>query len=77
MKGSRHISHRKPRKRGEVAPEREISKSQEKYSCGNNRNGNIISRKNGFGRTTSFEIESVLGDYIEPSSILCTDTTTL
>jgi hypothetical protein len=76
MKGSKHISHREPRKRGGVAPERRISKSQVSILVATDRNGNIISRKNGYGRTTAFEIENVLGDYIEVSSILCTDTAT-
>jgi len=76
MKGSRNITHRESRKRGGVAPERGISKSQVSILVAMDRNGNIISRKNGFGRTTAYEIESVLGDFVEPTSILCTDTAT-
>jgi hypothetical protein len=76
MKGSRHITHRQARKRGGVAPERGISNSQVRIIVAMDRNGNIISRKNGVGRTTAFEIERVLGYCIEPSSILCTDTGT-
>ena len=60
--------------RGGVAPERGISKSQVSILMPMDRNGNIISRKNGFGRTTAKEIESVLGDFIESTSILCTVT---
>lgn len=66
MKGSRHITHRESRKCGRIAPERGISKCQVNILVAMDRNGNIISRKNGFGRTTAFEIESVMGDYIEP-----------
>lgn len=63
-------------KRGGVAPESGISKSQVSILVAMDRNGNIISCKNGYGRTTAFEIESVLDDYIEYSSILCKDAAT-
>ena len=40
------------------------------------RNGNIIARKAGTGRVKADEIDNVIGEYIHPSSLLCTDTAT-
>lgn len=40
------------------------------------RNGNVIARKAGTGRVRAEEIDAVIGDYIESSALLCTDTAT-
>lgn len=40
------------------------------------RNGNTIARKAGTGRVKAEEIDAVIGGYIHPSSLLCTDTAT-
>ena len=40
------------------------------------RNGNIIARKAGTGRVKAEEIDTVIGEYIHPSSLLCIDTAT-
>lgn len=40
------------------------------------RNGNTIARKAGTGRVKAEEIDTVIGEYIHPSALLCTDTAT-
>ena len=40
------------------------------------RNGNLIARKAGTGRVKAEEIDNVIGKYIHPSALLCTDTAT-
>lgn len=40
------------------------------------RNGNMIARKGGTGRVKAEEIDAVIGEFIHPSSLLCTDTAT-
>ena len=38
--------------------------------------GNMIARKAGTGRVKAEEIDAVIGEYMHPSSLLCTDTAT-
>lgn len=38
--------------------------------------GNIIARKAGTGRVKAAEIDAVIGGFIHPSALLCTDTAT-
>jgi len=40
------------------------------------RNGQVIAQKAGNSRVKAEEIDSVIGSYIDPSSLLCTDTAT-
>ena len=63
------ITHRKPRKRG-------IWKEQICVVVAYDRNGRIFSQKAGRGRITATEIDEVLGEYIDTSALLCTDTAT-
>ncbi len=40
------------------------------------RNRNMIARKAGTGRVKAEEIDAVIGEFIHPSALLCTDTAT-
>jgi hypothetical protein len=40
------------------------------------RNGKVVARKAGRGRVRAEEIDAVIGEYIDPSALLCTDTAT-
>lgn len=75
MKG-RKVTHRKPRKRGARDPKRGISNLKIAVVVAHDRNGSVIARKAGRGRLKAKEIDSVIGDYIHPSALLCTDTGT-
>lgn len=39
-------------------------------------NSNVVARKAGRGRVRAEEIDVVIGEYIDPSALLCTDTAT-
>lgn len=75
-KGKKSIIHRKPRKRGGVATKRGISKEQVCVLVAQDRNGQVISQMAGKGRIKSTDIDKVLGDYIDTSALLCSDTAT-
>ncbi|WP_338780503.1 IS1595 family transposase [Metabacillus sp. FJAT-52054] len=75
-KGNKSISHRKPRKRGGVAKKRGISKEQICVVVAHDRNGQILSQTAGKGRVTAIELDAVLGNYLDSSALLCTDTAT-
>ncbi len=75
MKG-REITHRKPKKRGEKDKKRGISNQKIAVVFAQDRNGNSIARKAGTGRVKAEEIDAVIGGYINPTSLLCTDTAT-
>lgn len=75
-KGKKSITHREPRKRGGVASKRGISKEQICVLVAQDRNGQVISQMAGKGRIKSTDIDRVLGTFIEPSSLLCSDTAT-
>lgn len=75
MKG-REIIHRKAKKRGEKDEKRGISNLKIAVVVAQDRNGNVIARKAGNGRVKAEEIDNVIGEYIHPSSLLCTDTAT-
>ena len=73
-KGSREVkTHRKPHKRGGVATKRGVSNELVPVIVSCDRKHNVICRVAGRGRITSRDIEDSLGNYIENSSILCTD----
>lgn len=76
LKGQRQINHRKPKKRGEKDGKRGISNLKIAVVVAQDRNGNIIARKVGTGRVRAEEIDNVIGGYIHPSALLCTDTAT-
>ena len=73
-KGKKNLSHRKPRKRGGSASKRGISKEQICVVVAHDRNGQILSEVAGKGRITALEIDTVLGDYLDDTALLCTDT---
>ncbi len=73
LKGKKGITHRKPRKRGGKSQYRGISHEQVCVLVAIDRNGHIISQKAGMGRINSKQIDAVLGNYIAPGSMLCTD----
>jgi len=75
MKGS-EIIHRKPKKRGEKDEKRGISNLKITVVVAQDRNGSVIARKAGTGRVKAEEIDTVIGEYIHPSALLCTDTAT-
>lgn len=75
-KGMKNITHREPRKRGGSASKRGISKEQICVVVAHDRNGQILSEVAGKGRITALEIDAVLGDYLDSSVLLCTDTAT-
>lgn len=75
MKG-RKIFHREAKKRGGRNYLRGISNLKIAIVVAQDRNGNVVVRKAGNGRVKAEEIDVVLGDYIHPSALLCTDTAT-
>ena len=76
LKGRREITHRKAKKRGEKDNKRGISNLKIAVVVAQDRNGNMIPRKAGTGRVRAEEIDTVIGGYIHPSALLCTDTAT-
>ena len=76
LKGRREITHRKSKKRGEKDTKRGISNQKIAVVVAQDRNGNMIARKAGTGRVKAEEIDAVIGDFIHPSALLCTDTAT-
>lgn len=75
-KGKRKIVHRKARKRGGVAKKRGISKEQISVVVAQDRNGNILSKVAGRGRTTADEIDLAMGNVLDNEVVLCTDSAT-
>lgn len=75
MKG-REVTHRKPKKRKTPDDKRGISDLKIAVVVAQDRNNNIIALKAGTGRVKAEEIDAVIGKYIDPSSLLCTDTAT-
>ena len=75
MKGS-EITHRKPKNRGEKDEKRGISNLKIAVVVAQDRNGSVIARKAGIGRVRAEEIDNVIGEYIHPSALFCTDTGT-
>lgn len=75
MKG-REITHRKSKKRGEKDEKRGISNLKIAVVVAQDRNGSVIARKAGTGRVRAEEIDTVIGEYIHPSALLCTDNAT-
>ncbi|MCD8508869.1 MAG: IS1595 family transposase [Bacillus sp. (in: Bacteria)] len=75
LKG-REVVDRKPKKRGGRDKKRGISNLKIAVVVAQDRNGQVIAQKAGTGRVRAEEIDAVIGDYIDPSSLLCTDTAT-
>ncbi|MBD3107103.1 IS1595 family transposase [Bacillus sp. AGMB 02131] len=75
LKG-RKFTHRKAKKRGEKDKKRGISNLKIAVVFAQDRNGNLIARKAGTGRVKAEEIDAVIGEYINLSALLCTDTAT-
>ncbi len=74
--GNLDKSDRKPKKRGGRDKKRGISNLKIAVVVLQDRNGQVIAQKAGTGRVRAEEIDAVIGDYIDPSSLLCTDTAT-
>lgn len=75
LKG-REVVDRKPKKRGGRDKKRGISNLKIAVVVAQDRNGQVIAQKAGTGRVRAEEIDAVIGDFIDPSSLLCTDTAT-
>lgn len=75
MKG-REVTHRKARKRGGKDKKRGISYLKIAVVVAQDRNRSVIARKAGTGHVKAEEIDTVIGEYIHPSALLCTDTAT-
>ncbi|MBA9024728.1 hypothetical protein HNP81_000010 [Peribacillus huizhouensis] len=75
MKG-REVTHRKAKKRGEKGEKRGISNLKIVVVVAQDRNGSVIARKAGTGRVKAEEINAVIGEFIHPAALLCTDTAT-
>ncbi|SCC38711.1 Uncharacterized protein BW664_03155 [Bacillus mycoides] len=75
LKGRRGLD-RKPKKRGGRDKKRGISNLKIAVVVAQDRNGQVIAQKAGTGRVRAEEIDAVIGCYIDPSSLLCTDTAT-
>lgn len=73
LKG-RKVVHRKPKERGGRDKKRGISNLKIAVVVAQDRNGQVIAKKAGTGRVRAEEIDAVIGDFIEPSSLLCTAT---
>lgn len=75
LKGRRTLD-REPKKRGGRDKLRGISNLKIAVVVAQDRNGQVIAQKAGNGRVKAEEIDAVIGSYIDPSSLLCTDTGT-
>lgn len=75
LKGRRGLD-RKLKKRGGRDKKRGISNLKIAVVVAQDRNGQVIAQKAGTGRVRAEEIDAVIGCYIDPSSLLCTDTAT-
>lgn len=75
LKGRRGLD-RKSKKRGGRDKKRGISNLKIAVVVAQDRNGQVIAQKAGTGRVRAEEIDAVIGCYIDPSSLLCTDTAT-
>ena len=72
----RKVEGRDPKKRGGRDPKRGISNLKIAVVVAQDRNGQVVVRKAGRGRVRAEEIDAVIGEYIDPSALLCTDTAT-
>ena len=70
----REVLDRKSKKRGGRDSKRGISNLKIAVVVAQDRNGQVIAKKAGTGRVRAEEIDAVIGNYIDPSSLLCTDT---
>ncbi|MGD7008482.1 IS1595 family transposase [Metabacillus sp. 84] len=75
LKGRKTLD-REPKKRGERDKKRGISNLKIAVVVAQDRGGQVIAQKAGTGRVKAEEIDAVIGSYIDPSSLLCTDTAT-
>ena len=75
LKG-REFTHRKAKERGEKDGKRGISNLKIAVVVALDRTGNVLAKVAGRGRVKAEEIDAAIGEYIEPTSLLCTDTAT-
>ena len=76
LKGKNQVKKtatRDPHKRGAKSEFRGISHEQVCVLVAMDRNGHILSRNAGMGRITAKQIDSFIGDYIAPDSLMCSD----
>lgn len=66
--------YRKPKKRGGKDEKLGISNLKIAVVVAQDCNGQVIAKKAGTGRVRAEEIDAVIGDCIDPSSLLCKDT---
>lgn len=76
LKGRRALDRKPKKRRGGRDKKRGISSLKIAVVVAQNRNGQVIAQKGGTGRVRAEEIDAIIGSYIEPSSLLCTDTVT-
>ncbi len=72
----RKVKGREPKERGGRDPKRGISGLKIAVVVAQDRNGQVVVQKAGRGRVRAEEIDAVIGEYIDPSALLCTDTAT-
>jgi transposase-like protein len=72
----RKVEDREPKERGGRDPKRGISGLKIAVVVAQDRNGQVVVQKAGRGRVRAEEIDTVIGEYIDPSALLCTDTAT-
>ncbi len=75
LKGRRKLD-RETKKRGGRDKLRGISNLKIAVVVAQDRNGQVVAQKAGTSRVKAEEIDGVIGSYIEPSSLLCTDIAT-
>ncbi|MDQ0159715.1 ABC-type branched-subunit amino acid transport system substrate-binding protein [Alkalibacillus salilacus] len=75
LKG-REVVDRKPKKRGGRDKKRRISNLKIAVVVAQDHNGQVIAQKAGTGRVRAEDIDAVIGDFIDSTSLLCTDTAT-
>lgn len=76
FKGQKKLTSRKAYSRGGSAQKRGISDEQVCVVVAMSRDGEILSKKAGKGRITADQIDSAIGKYISPNSVLCSDSAT-
>jgi len=73
QKGQRHITNRKPRKRGGSSKYRGISHEQVCVLVARDREKNTVSKVTCMGRILTTQVENTIGQYLSEDNILCTD----
>jgi len=72
-KGKKNLKNRKARKRGGVSKLRGISRDQVCVLVARDRTKNTISKVSCMGRIKTERVNELVGSYLSPANILCTD----